>query len=92
MKKALALVIKFLLSATFMLAIVSCNDVATPSISSTAAFVKGIEIAPATISKGKCPCDGKTIETGARGGKYCLVTSKTGNTYKAYVTNNSNCQ
>lgn len=34
----------------------------------------------------KCPCEGKQIQTGAKGGRYCMVISKkSGNEYKKYL-------
>lgn len=34
----------------------------------------------------KCPCEGLKIETGAKGGRYCMVVSKkSGKPYKRYL-------
>lgn len=34
----------------------------------------------------KCPCEGKSIEVGKKGGRYCMVISKkSGNKYKKYL-------
>jgi len=35
----------------------------------------------------KCPCENLKIETGAKGGRYCMVVSKkTNKPYKRYLT------
>ena len=41
------------------------------------------KVSPASL---KCPCEGKQIQTGAKGGRYCtMISKKSGNEYKKYL-------
>jgi hypothetical protein len=82
---------RIIIVCLFLLSVVSCTNTtpdkaaSAPMAASVNSIVNVDDASVAKPKKAKCPCEGLAIEVGARGGHYCVRTSKTGTTYKAYL-------